>query len=150
MVLRVVQFLAIVLTALALVPAGAHLFELPNKIGLPQEAYFTVQNIYRGWALFGVVLFGALAANLVPTILLRHWRGPFVLALAGFVLIAATLAIFFIWTYPANQATNNWTMAPDNWTELRAQWEYAHAANAVLTFAALCCVVLSVQTYPSS
>ena len=39
---RVVQFLANILTALALVPAGAHLFELPNKIGLAQEAYFTV------------------------------------------------------------------------------------------------------------
>jgi hypothetical protein len=32
--LRLVQFLAIVLTALSLVPAGAHLAELPNKIGL--------------------------------------------------------------------------------------------------------------------
>ncbi len=31
MSLRVVQFLAIVLTALALVPTEAHLFELPNK-----------------------------------------------------------------------------------------------------------------------
>ena len=62
--LRSVQFLAVILTALALVPAGAHLFELPNKIGLEQESYFIVQNIYRGWALFGIVLFGALAANL--------------------------------------------------------------------------------------
>ncbi len=102
MALRVVQFLAIVLTALALVPAGAHLFELPNKIGLAQEAYFTVQGIYRGWALFGVVLFGALAANLALTVLLRRRHRPFGLALAAFVLIAATLAIFFTWTYPAN------------------------------------------------
>src|SRR3546814_10610602 len=35
--LRVMQFAAIVLTALALVPAGAHFFELWNKIGLSQE-----------------------------------------------------------------------------------------------------------------
>ncbi len=40
MALRVVQFLALVLTALALIPAGAHLFALPNKIGLAQEQYF--------------------------------------------------------------------------------------------------------------
>ena len=58
MAARLVQFLAILLTALALVPAGAHLAELPNKIGLDQEAYFIVQNIYAGWALFGIVLFG--------------------------------------------------------------------------------------------
>jgi len=36
--LRVVQFLAVVLTALAFVPPGAHLFELPNKSGLPQDS----------------------------------------------------------------------------------------------------------------
>ena len=141
--LRSVQFLAVILTALALVPAGAHLFELPNKIGLEQESYFIVQNIYRGWALFGIVLFGALAANLALAVAVRRQPAPFWLALAAFVLIAATLAIFFTWTYPANQATSNWTVVPDDWRELRTRWEYAHAVNAVLTFLALCAVTLS-------
>jgi hypothetical protein len=45
-ILQTVRFLAVILTALALVPAGAHFFELPNKIGLSQEEYFTVQRIY--------------------------------------------------------------------------------------------------------
>jgi hypothetical protein len=54
-----------------LVPNGAHLFALPNKIGLAQDQYFVVQNIYRGWALIGIVLFGTLIANLVLAILLR-------------------------------------------------------------------------------
>jgi hypothetical protein len=58
--LKIVQFLALTLTALALVPSGAHLFALPNKINLVAEQYFIVQNIYRGWSLFGVVLIGAL------------------------------------------------------------------------------------------
>jgi hypothetical protein len=142
--LRVAQFLAIVFTALALVPAGAHLFELPNKIGLAEEEYFVVQNIYRGWALFGIVLFGALAANLALALMVRRQRAPFWLALAAFLLVAATLVIFFTWTYPANQATSNWTVVPADWQELRTQWEYAHAANAVLTFLALCSVTLSV------
>jgi hypothetical protein len=141
---RVAQFLAIVLTALALVPAGAHLFELPNKIGLAEEAYFVVQGIYRGWALFGIVLFGALAANLALAIMVRRQRAPIWLALAAFFLVAATLAIFFTWTYPANQATSDWTVVPDNWQELRTQWEYAHATNAVLTFLALCSLTWSV------
>ena len=141
--LRVAQFLAIVFTALALVPGGAHLFELPNKIGLTEAEYFVVQSIYRGWALFGIVLFGALAANLALAIMVRHQRAPFSLALLAFVLVAGTLAIFFTWTYPANQATADWTVVPDNWRDLRTQWEYAHAANAVLTFVALCAVTLS-------
>jgi hypothetical protein len=142
--LRLVQFLAIVLTALALVPAGAHLFELPNKIGLAEEAYFVVQGIYRGWALFGIVLFGALAANLALAIMVRRKRAPFRLASLAFLAVAATLAIFFTWTYPANLATRDWTVVPTNWQELRLQWEYAHAANAVLTFLALCAVTWSV------
>jgi hypothetical protein len=144
--LKAVQFLAVVLTALALIPAGAHLFELPNKIGLAQDQYFTVQAVYRGWALFGVVLLGALAANLALAIMLRRQRAAFWLALAALILMASTLAIFFAWTFPANQATNNWTAVPPNWEQLRWQWEYAHATNAVLTFLALCSLTLSLLT----
>jgi hypothetical protein len=36
-ILKTIQFSAIVLTGIALVPSGAHLFELPNKIGLFAE-----------------------------------------------------------------------------------------------------------------
>ena len=62
--LKAVQFLAVVLTAIALVPSGAHVFALANKITLGAEQYFIVQNIYRGWSLFGIVWIGALIANL--------------------------------------------------------------------------------------
>jgi hypothetical protein len=137
---RLAPFAAIILTALALVPAGAHLLALPNKIGLPQTEYFVVQGIYRGWALLGIILFASLAADVVLAIKLRHDRDAFAAALAGALLIAATLVIFFIWTYPANQATENWVIAPLNWQILRRHWEYAHAVNAVLTFLALCAV----------
>jgi len=140
---KAVQFAAMMLTALALVPAGAHLFELPNKIGLAREAYFTVQSIYRGWALFGVALIGAILLNAVHAVLVRGEPAAFRPALLATVLLFATLAIFLVWTYPANQATANWTTAPANWLDLRRQWEYAHAAGAVLTFAALACLTLS-------
>ena len=55
MALRLVQFLAIILTALALVPSGTHLAALPNKIAMAQAAYFVARQIYSGWALFGSV-----------------------------------------------------------------------------------------------
>ena len=142
--LKVSQFSAIVSTAVALVPSGAHFFELPNKIGLSQEEYFTVQTIYYGWAWFGIVLAGAVAATLSLTVMLRDQRRPFWLALVAFIIIAGTLVIFFTWTYPANQATSNWTVVPANWRELRAQWEYSHAVNAILTFVALCTVTQAV------
>jgi hypothetical protein len=143
---RPLRFLAVVLTALALVPGGAHLAELPNKIGLPRDAYFAAQGLYRGWALFGFVLFGALAANLGLAAALRRQprRAPARLALAAGLLVALNLAVFFAWTYPANLATENWTRVPAEWEALRRQWEYTHAANAGILLLALCSVVLAV------
>jgi uncharacterized membrane protein len=142
-ILQTIRFLSVILTALALVPAGAHLFELPSKLGLSQEQYFTVQRLYRCWALFGIVLLGAIGANLVHAILIRDDPHAFWLALLAFLLMVGSLVIFFIWTYPANQATSNWTVAPVNWVSLRKQWEFSHAANAVTTFLALCAVTTS-------
>jgi hypothetical protein len=144
--LKTVQFLALVLTALALVPGGAHLLALANKIGLTAEQYFIVQNIYRGWSLLGSVLVGALIANLVLVVQLRGQGRPFVLAVAALLGLALSLVIFFTWTYPANQATNNWTTIPTNWEQLRGEWEYSHAANALVTLVAFCALALSVLT----
>lgn len=135
------QFLAVVLTALALLPGGAHLMALPAKIAMPQDPYFVVQQIYRGWTLAGAVIFLAIFANMLAALLTRDSRKKWPLfALAG-ILIAVTLAVFFAWTYPANQATGNWTSAPENWEQLRTEWEYSHAVNAVITFLALLCSV---------
>ncbi|MGA7485579.1 MAG: DUF1772 domain-containing protein [Xanthobacteraceae bacterium] len=147
MPLKIVQFLAVVLTALALVPGGAHAFVIPNKIELGAEQYFIVQNIYRGWAWFGIALFGALLADLALAFMLRRRNGaPFALALFASGCLALTLVIFFVWTYPANQITNNWTTIPDAWEYFRRQWEYSHAVNAAITFVGLCSVTLSVVT----
>ena len=59
MALQLIQSLAIILTALALVPSGAHLAALQNKMAMAQPAYFVAQQIYAGGAFFGIVLFGA-------------------------------------------------------------------------------------------
>jgi hypothetical protein len=139
---RTVKFLAIVLTALALVPLGAHLFVLPNKILLTESNYFIVQNIYRGWALFGIVLFGALFANLTLAWALRGQRA-FVFVAICLGCLVANLVIFFAFTFPANQATNNWTEVPADWQQLRWQWEVSHALNALIAFCGFCSLTFS-------
>lgn len=132
-----VAFLALVLTTLALIPSGAHLFALPNKIALAQEPYFIVQSIYRGWALFGFVLIPAMFVNAWLAHLRWNDGAAAYLIAAAALLLAATLVVFFLWIYPGNQATSNWTVVPANWQDLRFSWEYGHAVNAVLTFIAL-------------
>ncbi|HNR14291.1 MAG TPA: DUF1772 domain-containing protein [Thermodesulfobacteriota bacterium] len=142
--LKTVYALSLLFTALALAPALAHLLELPNKILLPREEYLTVQQIYRGWALLGVVVAGALISTLALTIAVRKKRKPFFFALIAFLCIVGTQVFFWTYTFPANQATHNWTMLPENWTELRRQWEYSHAASAVLNLIGLAAMIASV------
>jgi hypothetical protein len=144
--LRVIQFLAVMLTAFALIPAGAHLFELPNKIDLPRDAYLTVQGIYAGWPWFGIIDLAALVLNVWLAIRLRRQRPAFHFAVVAALCFVAFFAIFFMWTFPANQATANWTTIPEDWSGLRRVWEYSHAVNALVMLVALCSVTLAVIT----
>jgi hypothetical protein len=143
MLTKALQFLALVLTAVALMPAGAHFFELPNKFALAQDQYFTVQGIYAGWAWFGAVLIPAVVVDFALAYLMRDQGWPALLVLAAGVLMVATLVTFFIWIFPANQATSNWTAIPANWETLRTQWEYTHAVNAVMTFIGFCALTFA-------
>jgi hypothetical protein len=146
MIVRAVGFLALVFTALAMVPYGAHLFALPNKIGMTREQYFVAQAAYNGWAVLGFIFIPAMLLNIAFACLLRGAGPAFAMAVAACILMAATLAIFLIWTQPANAATRSWTFAPTNWMELRRQWEYSHAANAGVIFASFWLVALAVVT----
>jgi len=137
---RVIAGLAINTDGASAHPGGSHLFVLPNKIGLAQQDYFVAQSLYRGWALFGIVLISALAANIAFSIMLRGQGMSFYLAGAAALCMGVTLAIFFTWICPANQLTKNWTVVPDDWFAFRVQWEAWHAMNAAITFVALCCV----------
>jgi hypothetical protein len=123
--------------ALALVPAGVHLAELPNKFRLPAHDYLVVQQLYAGWSLFGTVVSGALLSTGVLTVLER--REPRVLSatVLAFLCILGTQIAFWVFTQPVNRATGNWTVLPENWMQLRNRWEFSHAAGAVLNLIAL-------------
>ena len=148
--MKVMQFIAIITTALYLVPAGAHLFELPNKVALTPTEYLTVQKIYAGWSLFGIVIGMALLATLAHTLLVRADRTSLAWSLAAFVALAATQGLFWAFTYPVNAATDFWTVRPESFEVVRRQWEYSHAASAVLTFSALVAIVLAALVHNSS
>jgi hypothetical protein len=69
----------------------------------------------RGWALLGFVVVGALVSTLALAILVRARRREFVPASVAFLCIVAAQVLFWTLTFPANQATANWTLAPGNW-----------------------------------
>jgi hypothetical protein len=130
MTLRTVCFLSLLFAAFALVPAGAHLAELVNKMRMDATEYQTVQQIYRGWELFGVVVLGVLGSTLALTMGLRGHPTAFTPALVAFLCIIGTQVVFWTFTFPVNRVTVNWTVLPDHWAELRARWEYSHCILA--------------------
>lgn len=140
-----VFFIALMATALALGGALAHAMELPNKMGLTQQEYFTAQKLYLGWNRLAYLLAVELAGIVAVVYLYRRspevWRP----AVAGLLFFFAAQVVFWVWTFPANVATKSWTLQPENWQLLRAQWEYSHLAGAVfqtLVMAALLVAVL--------
>jgi len=147
MLLKSVRVVTIVMVALCLVPAGAHFFELANKMSLSTAEYMTTQKIYAGWSFFGAAIIAAIVFTLTHTLMVRARRTAFFLSLAALFCLGATQVIFWTFTYPMNVATNNWTITPDDFEAARQQWEYSHAVNAVLTFVALVTITVSTLTY---
>ena len=74
---------------------------------------------------------------LAPILLERREPRLLNAALLAFLCILGTQIVFWVFTQPANRATRNWTVLPENWVQLRNQWEYSHAASAVLNLIAL-------------
>jgi hypothetical protein len=147
MPIRTLYFIALVFTALALGPALAHLFALPNKIAMGEADYFVAQQIYSGWALLGVLVYGALLSSLVLAWALRRGGAARSWALIAFLCIVGTQAIFWTWTFPANRETENWTKVPADWQRLRSEWEYSHAASAGLNLFAVAALVASLLVW---
>ncbi len=126
------RFTTILFVAITLSALMAHLLEMPNKLPLSKDDYLTVQNIYRGWSLLGIFEIGAIVLTGIWAFMERKKKFvlPYlIVALSTFVI---SLCIFFIYTFPANQATLNWTELPANWELLRKHWECSHSARALL------------------
>jgi hypothetical protein len=113
----------VVITGLALIAPGAHVFELFRKMALSEQQYYVMQDIYRGWWVVGLLLPAALIANVALAVAVR--------------------VVFAIWTRPVNFITDDWTVHLADWEALRRQWEYSHAANAGITLTAFCASTLA-------
>lgn len=140
-----VRFLSLMFVACCLGPSLAHLLELPNKMGLPRDEYLIVQQIYRGWAWLGIVVAGALLSTGGYVVMARGRRAVFVPALVAFLCVVGAQVVFWTFTFPANQETQNWTALPEHWAALRRQWEYSHAAGAVLNLVATMALIVALM-----
>jgi len=134
-------FVALLATAFALGPALAHAFALPNKMGLSRDDYFIAQKAYAGWDRLAYLLVVQAAALVTVVVVTRHDTSAWIASLLALAGLLAAQAVFWIFTYPANVLTVNWTRPPEDWDVLRRQWEYSHAAGAALQVVALCALL---------
>lgn len=138
-----IQLAAIVMVAVLLVAGGAHLFSLISKMRLSPQDYMIAQRAYDGWSLFAIPIGLALILTIWHTYLVRTDRTAMLLSLVAVMCVVATQVIFWIYTYPMNVASQDWTVMPEGFEAARRQWEYSHAVAAVLELAALIAITLS-------
>jgi hypothetical protein len=134
---QALRIISVLLSAILLVPAGAHVASIANKLKLEADQYLAAQRAYDGWSYFGVPIFGLGVALITLGVASYRSGKPIALVLTAFASFLLAQAIFWAFTYPVNKATSNWTMLPDDWEAMRMQWEWSHAGGAVFTLAAL-------------
>src|SRR6478672_10540760 len=117
--MKTIRCITIILSALTLAPLMAHLLELPNKMPLSRDAYLTVQSIYSGWNMLGIIEVATVVFSTILFILTIKNERPLRFIFFAFICFDLALILFFSFTYPANRETDNWTILPDNWQKLR-------------------------------
>jgi hypothetical protein len=82
----------------------------------------------------------------------QHAGAAFKLALTGFVLMAAALAVTLAVNVPIDYEINQWTVntLPPDWTATRDRWELFHTIRTFVSIAALGFVVASALKWTSA
>jgi hypothetical protein len=150
MFLRVWRFITIILTAMTMALAFCHLMEMPARMTWDAELWMRVTAIgglYRMFGSVGAFLeVGAVVAVILLSFLVRGRQRAFGWTLAGAACLVVSHLIWWLLVFPANNEFARWTLTsiPADWEKWRAQWEYTHAARAVLQLLGLGALVLSV------
>jgi hypothetical protein len=156
----VMQVLAIVLEAVSLALSLAHALELPGKLRLGKEAYFTTQTIYYpGFTFGGAAEPAAILAMLVLLAVTPFGSSASWLTLAAFLASASAHGIYWALIHPINKvwladqnlegagqaffAVGGGAVRSDDWTRLRDRWEYSHVARAALALVSLTALAIA-------
>lgn len=151
MLIKTWRFVTILLVALLLGLAFAHVLERPAKMQYDAALYITLQKtLYVAWGppnVGGILEPAAILATISLAFVLRKNMSAFLLTLgAGLALLLAFPVVFFIWVAPANEVFLSALPGsiPANWEEMRTSWETGHTIRFVLQLAALSVLVVSV------
>lgn len=137
--LRVWSLVTLTLAALSLGPSFAHVLEAPPRLTIWSPELWREATVFNGqfqlFALIGGPLdLAAIVSAAALAFLLRGDKRRFRLALAGTILFALGLAVWFGWVAPANGVLATWRPGPipENFAAIRNRWETGHMAVAAL------------------
>ncbi|WP_226951339.1 anthrone oxygenase family protein [Rhizobium terrae] len=156
------EVLAALLAAISLSFALAHAAELPGKMRLDKERYFTVQTIYYpGFTIGGISELASIVAVLVLLLATPYGSTEFWLVAGAVLALAVMQAIFWLITQPVNKfwlkdtdisnaaehffrtgATE--TDPASGWTVLRDRWERSHVLRCIAAILALVLLLVAV------
>lgn len=130
----VLAFFTLLLAALAIGAPLAHVLEMPVRRTYDPALYVTVTHtLYRYFGIVGAVVLAViwaagLARSRTSPVSARRW------AVAGAACLVLAHLLFWLLVNPVNEAFAAWTPAnvPADWTRLRDQWEFTHAARCGL------------------
>jgi hypothetical protein len=148
MLIKAWRFATIMLVAISLTAAFAHLMELPAKMEYDASLYVMLhRTLYPNYGRIAGPAEGiALLASLGLAWRVRRRGKAFPLTLAAAVCQVLAMTLFLALIQPVNRTMASWPLdeIPPEWTALRDRWEYSHAVRAFLTLTALGALVLSV------
>ena len=131
----------VLMLALAMGLAWAHLLEMPPKMQLDAQLYTHLdRTLYPYFAYVGgPVEVLAVICTILLCFFVRRRRPDMILACSAAGFAAAALGVWFWLIAPMNSLMASWIHSgiPSDWTRVRDQWEYGHAARAGLWTVAL-------------
>lgn len=148
---RPLQFFTIMFVALSMSMAFCHLLEMPVRLQYDPGLWSSVTNVAGTYRFFGppvgaILEGGAWVLAVIWAIVARKQsRAVFYLALLGALCMVLTQVAWWSFVFPVNKLMVTWTpdSLPENFAALRNQWEYTHAARAVLQITGLGLIVSS-------
>ena len=133
--LKLVRFAGLLLGALNLGLAFAHVVELPPKRAMSGPDWLTTQQAYRDFGKAArLTLPAALLSTLTALVLVRERRTVALLTASGAACSVIPVALWARFNEPVNREIVTWQVdaLPADWEQRRDQWEFAHAASAGL------------------
>ncbi len=144
--LRLFQFLAVVLMGVQLGVSYAHFMQMPGKLVLPLDCYILVQNQVISYRVkLAFIEIPSIISATAATILIRNHRRAFWLTLIGSICMVSMWVIWAVWVQPINHQIDSWTTttAPSNWADIRYQWHFYHLIRLIMASVGMMALTLS-------